>query len=88
MHNQKRVCDLIINNGSRENIASESLATKLGLKTKRHLNPYKIGWIRKVTNVKVTDICRVTFFIRKNYADEVLCDVVKMDACHLIIGRL
>ena len=32
----KRVCDLIIDSGSVENIASKSLVTKLGLKTKKH----------------------------------------------------
>ena len=31
----KRVCDLIIDSGSVENIASKSLVTKLGLKTEK-----------------------------------------------------
>ena len=36
----------------------------------------------------VTQQCRVTFSMGKCYVDEVVCDVVKMDACHLILGRL
>ena len=28
-----------------------------------------------------------TFSIGKCYVDEVVCDVVEMDACHLILGR-
>ena len=35
----------------------------------------------------VTQHCRVTFSIGKCYVDEVVCDVVEMDACHLILGR-
>ena len=77
---------MIIDSGSVENIASKSLVTKLGLKTEKHLSPYKIGWIKKGTKTVVTLQCRVTFSMGKCYVDEVICDVVEMDACHLILG--
>ena len=83
----KRVCDLIINSGSVENIASKSLVTKLGLKTEKHPSPYKIGWIKKGTETVVTQRCHITFFMGKFYVDEVVCDVIEMDGCHLILGR-
>ena len=83
----KRVYDLIIDSGSRENIASKSLVTKLGLKTEKHPNSYTIGWIRKRVEVKVTNTCRIKFSIRKYYVNEVLCEVVDMDACHFLLGR-
>ena len=83
----KRVYDLIIDSGSVENIASKSLVIKLGLKTEKHPSPYKIGWIKKGTETLVTQQCRVTFSIGKCYVDEVVCDVVEMDACNLILGR-
>ena len=78
---------MIIDSGSVENITSKSLVTKLGLKTEKHSSPYKIGWIKKGTETLVTQQCRVTFSIGKCYVDEVVCDVVEMDTCHLILGR-
>ena len=56
-----RVYDLIIDSGSVENIALKSLVSKLGLKTEKHLSPYKISWIKKGTETLVTQQCRVTF---------------------------
>ena len=78
---------MIIVNGSVENIALKSLVTKLGLKTEKHPSLYKIGWIKKGTETLVTQQCRITFSMGKCYVDEVVCDVVEMDACHLILGR-
>ena len=50
----KRVCDLIIDSGSVDNIALKSLVTKLGMKTEKHPSPCKIGWIKKGTETLVT----------------------------------
>ena len=78
---------MIIDSGSVENIALKSLVTKLGLKTEKHPSPYKIGWIKKGTETLVTQQCHVTFSMGKCYVDEVVCDVVEMDVCHLILGK-
>ena len=78
---------MIIDSGNVENIASKSLVTKLGLKIEKHPSLCKIGWIKKGIETLVTQQCRVTFSIGKCYVDEVVCDVVEMDACHLILGR-
>jgi mannose-6-phosphate isomerase-like protein (cupin superfamily) len=83
----KRVCDIIIDSGSSKNIISKAMVTKLGLQTGKHPAPYKIGWIKRGTEVKVAEVCHIKFSIGKNYADEVTCDVVEMDACHIILGR-
>ena len=37
--------------------------------------------------MKVTKRCLVPFSIWKKYFDEVWCDVVPMDACHILLGR-
>jgi len=63
------------------------MVAKLGLKTERHPSPYKIGWIKQGAEARVTEICRIQFSIGQNYLDNVTCDVVEMDACHIILGR-
>lgn len=78
---------MIIASGSVENLTSKSLITKIGLKIEKHPSPYKIGWIKKGTETLVTQQCRVTFFMGKCYVDEVVCNVVEIDACHLILDR-
>jgi hypothetical protein len=83
----QRVCDVIIDGGSGENVVSKEMVSKLGLKTEKHPAPYKIGWIKRGTETLVTERCRFTFSIGKHYSDSILCDVVEMDACHLILGR-
>ena len=59
----------------------------LGLKMEDHPQPYKLSWLCKGNEVKVNQRCLVQFSIGSKYKDEVLCDVVPMDACHLLLGR-
>jgi hypothetical protein len=83
----QRVCDVIIDGGSGENVVSKEMVLKLGLKIEKHPAPYKIGWIKQGTETLVTERCRFTFSIGKHYSDSILCDVMEMDMCHLILGR-
>jgi hypothetical protein len=78
---------VIIDGGSRENLVSKEMVSKLGLKTEKHPAPYKIGWIKRGTKTLVIERCHFTFSINVHYLDSILCDVVEMDACHLILGR-
>ncbi|XP_074278615.1 uncharacterized protein LOC141602208 [Silene latifolia] len=84
---QGRVCNLIIDGGSCTNVASTTMVSKLGLPTQEHPNPYKLRWLSKDSGVRVDKQCIISFSIGKMYKDEVLCDVVPMDACHLLLGR-
>ncbi|GKV33822.1 hypothetical protein SLEP1_g42272 [Rubroshorea leprosula] len=82
-----KVCNVIIDSGSCENVVSNYMVEKLGLPVKDHPHPYKLQWLRKGNKVKVTKCCLVSFSIGNRYQDEVWCDVIPMDACHLLLGR-
>ncbi|XP_024028355.1 uncharacterized protein LOC112093679 [Morus notabilis] len=81
-----KVCNVIIDRGSSENVVSRNLVKTLGLKATKHLQPYKIGWVKKGVEVRVDEVCQVPFSIDKFYKDEVECDVIDMDACHVLLG--
>ncbi|GJS56056.1 putative reverse transcriptase domain-containing protein [Tanacetum coccineum] len=82
-----KVCDIIIDGGSFENMVSLNMVEKLQLKTQDHPHPYHLTWLDKKKEFKVSKRCLVQFSIGEKYKDEVVCDVVPMDACHLLLGR-
>ena len=42
---KNKVCSIIVDNGSGNNIASSDLVERLGLKQRRHPSPYKMKWL-------------------------------------------
>ena len=81
-----KVCMVIIDGGSCTNVASARLVSKLNLATKPHPRPYKLQWLSKDGEVQVRQQVEVDVSIGK-YNDKVLCDVVPMEASHLLLGR-
>ena len=55
--------------------------------TEKYLKPYKLAWLKQGGEVTVSKRALVSFSIGVKYRDEVWCDVVTMDACHLLLGR-
>ncbi|KAF2290708.1 hypothetical protein GH714_015111 [Hevea brasiliensis] len=60
---------------------------KLSFTPEAHAHPYTIGWIKEVGGIQGNERDKVPFSIGK-YADEIYYDVVYMDACHILRGRL
>jgi hypothetical protein len=81
-----RVRKEIINNGITKNLVSTDMVEKLELETTTHPKPYKVSWLHKGHRVMVTKQCLVEFKIG-GYRDEILCDVIPMDVCHIFWGR-
>ncbi|XP_019098361.1 PREDICTED: uncharacterized protein LOC104774057 [Camelina sativa] len=85
-HVRDKVCCLIIDGGSCTNVASETMVKKLGLTTEKHPKPYKLQWLNDDGEMKVSIQVKVPIVIGK-YEDEVLCDVLPMEASHILLGR-
>jgi hypothetical protein len=85
-HINNKVCSMIIDGGSCTNVGSTTLVEKLNLPTLKHLRPYKLQWLNDCEEDKVNKQVLISFSIGK-YKDEVLCDVVPMQAGHILLGR-
>jgi hypothetical protein len=81
-----RVCKVIVDSVSIDNLVSTEMVEKPELETIEHSSPYRVSWLQKGHQVNVTKQCLVEFKIG-GYKDEILCDVIPMDVCHLLLGR-
>ena len=64
-------------------MASARLVSKLNLLTKPHLRSYKLQWLSEDRELQVRKQVELDIYIGK-YNDKVLCDVVPMEASHLL----
>jgi len=74
-----KICPFIIDSVSCVNMASPRVVDKFGLK------PYKLSWLKE-EEIKVTKQVLINFSTG-NFKDEVLCDIVPMEANHILLGR-
>ena len=70
---------------STKNIVSIEMVDKLKLRRIPHATPYKVSWLNKGQKIMVDEKSVVEFEIGE-YKDKVLCDIMLMDACHLLLG--
>ncbi|WP_232316927.1 retropepsin-like aspartic protease, partial [Candidatus Burkholderia verschuerenii] len=82
----EKVCLLIIDGGSCTNIASTYLVSQMKLPTTKHPQPYKLQWLNHSGEAKVVKQVLVSLSIGK-FKDNLLCDVMPMEASHLLLGR-
>ncbi|XP_024010582.1 uncharacterized protein LOC112085996, partial [Eutrema salsugineum] len=69
-----------------ELFTTKYLVDKLGLPKTKHPRPYKLKWLNDETELKIAEQVTIPFSIGK-YTDQVVCDVVPMQAGHLLLGR-
>ena len=82
----EKVCSLIVDSGSCCNCCSARMVEKLDLQLVLHPKPYKLQWIIEDGKLTVDKQVKVEFSVG-NYKDNVLCNVVPMEACHILLGR-
>ena len=82
-----KVCSLIVDGGSCANVVAKTVVEKLKLEVIPHPKPYTIQWLNQGKGIHISSRCLISLSIGKSYKDEVWCDVVPMDACHVLLGR-
>jgi len=83
----KEVVSVIVDGGSYENMVSNELVKKVGLKKYKVKTPYNISWFKKGGEIAVKYRCLAPIQLG-GYNDEIWCDIVSMDTCHILLGRL
>ena len=78
---------LVIDPRSHDNIVSAEAVHKLGLETKKHPSPSRLEWLTNGNEVTTSKHCLVSLSIGAKYMDNVWCEVVDMETCHLMLGK-
>lgn len=66
-----KVCILIIDGGSCENVISHRAIEKLQLPTQRHPAPYSLSWLKKGNEIRVDRRCLMNFTISTKLREQV-----------------
>ena len=76
-------CDVIINSETTKNLVLEETVKNFKIKREKYPHLYQISQLQDELKVMVSKQCLVKFKIG-SYHDEVLCDIMHMDVCHLL----
>ncbi|GJS95133.1 RNA-directed DNA polymerase [Tanacetum coccineum] len=58
-----KICDMIIDGGSCENVVSTYMVEKLGMKTEDHPEPYQLTWLKKGILLKLVNVVLCSFLL-------------------------
>ncbi|XP_074303003.1 uncharacterized protein LOC141637418 [Silene latifolia] len=76
---------LVLRNLHMETVARD-LVDELKLQTKDRVKPYKLHWLNGENGIQVKKQALVSLSLGP-YTDEVWCDIIPMNACHILLGR-
>jgi len=79
-------CSLIVDSGPCCNCCSTRLISKLSLTIISHPKYYKLQWLNEQGEIIVNQKVKIPFSIG-DYCDEFLCDIIPMEAGHILLGR-
>jgi hypothetical protein len=77
----------IIDRGIQKNLISNEAIKILKLPMMPHLQPYTIGWLSREQDIHIMKQCCLSYNIKPNFKDEVLCDVVTPKVCDVLLGQ-
>lgn len=80
---QGKVCIVMVDSGSLDNLVSQEMVEKLHLERIPHESPYSISWVNGEHALLVKGQAWVEFHIGA-YRDKIFCDVVPMSVCHIL----
>ncbi|OMO70179.1 hypothetical protein CCACVL1_19066 [Corchorus capsularis] len=86
MYANGKPSSVIIDGESCKNIVSDYLVKELQLPTSNHPKPYSLGYFNDRENISVNKQVLVSLCLGR-YKGDVLCDVLPMQACHVLLGR-
>jgi hypothetical protein len=76
----------LIYSGSQKNLISAEVVKRLDLPTTPQAQPYTIGWLCQVRDLRVSQECRLPYDI-KPFKDEVLYDISPLEVCDVLLGQ-
>jgi len=76
---------LMIDEGSCANIIVKTTLEKMSFKAEPHSHSHHVNWVDK-TPQSITQRCQVPIRM-SNCEDHVWCDVLDIDAAHILLGR-
>jgi len=77
----------MIDSESCTNVASISTVEKLNFQATAYPHPCNIQWLNQGEGLQVNSSCVISSSIGKSYHDELWCNIIPMNACHILLGR-
>ncbi|XP_074292279.1 uncharacterized protein LOC141619159 [Silene latifolia] len=82
----RKICNLIIDSRSCANVVARELVDELKLQTRDRVKPYKLHWLNGENGIQVKKHALISLSLGP-YTDEMWCDIIPMNACHILLGR-